>query len=76
MTSRRVLIVEDEMVVQLHLVRIVCELGHEVVVADRCELCAGVFDAQPQGEDGPARRTSAVRSLPTGSLPTGASGLR
>ncbi|MEQ1892072.1 MAG: response regulator [Planctomycetota bacterium] len=31
MTARRVLIVEDEMVVQLHLVRIVSELGHEVV---------------------------------------------
>lgn len=31
MSVRRVLIVEDEMVVQLHLVRIVSELGHEVV---------------------------------------------
>ena len=31
MTARRVLIVEDEMVVQLHLVRIVTELGHEVI---------------------------------------------
>jgi len=31
MTARRVLIVEDEMVVQLHLVRIVSEIGHEVI---------------------------------------------
>ena len=31
MSGRRVLIVEDEMVVQLHLSRIVAELGHEVV---------------------------------------------
>jgi len=31
MKQRRVLIVEDEMVVQLHLSRIVSELGHEVV---------------------------------------------
>jgi len=31
MSTRRVLIVEDEMVVQLHLVRIVSEIGHEVV---------------------------------------------
>jgi PAS domain S-box-containing protein len=31
MSARRVLIVEDEMVVQLHLTRIVAELGHQVV---------------------------------------------
>ena len=31
MSGRRVLVVEDEMVVQLHLTRIVAELGHEVV---------------------------------------------
>ena len=31
MSSRRVLIVEDEMIVQLHLARIVAELGHELV---------------------------------------------
>ena len=39
MKSRRILIVEDEMVVQLHLTRIVEELGHEVVgtAADRDE---------------------------------------
>jgi CheY-like chemotaxis protein len=39
MKSRRILIVEDEMVVQLHLTRIVEELGHEVVgtAADREE---------------------------------------
>src|SRR6185295_8448933 len=30
-TRRKVLIVEDEMIVQLHLARIVAELGHEVV---------------------------------------------
>ncbi len=31
MSARRILIVEDEMVVQLHLSRLVAELGHEVV---------------------------------------------
>jgi PAS domain S-box-containing protein len=31
MSARRVLVVEDEMVVQLHLARIVSELGHDVV---------------------------------------------
>lgn len=39
MKARRILIVEDEMVVQLHLTRIVEELGHEVVgtASDRDE---------------------------------------
>ncbi len=46
MKARRILIVEDEMVVQLHLTRIVEELGHEVVGAasereEALELAAG-----------------------------------
>lgn len=45
MSARRILIVEDEMVVQLHLQRVVAELGHEVVgtamnAAEALELAA------------------------------------
>ena len=50
MKSRRILIVEDEMVVQLHLTRIVEELGHDVVgtAADRDEALELASSEKPE----------------------------
>lgn len=50
MNPRRILIVEDEMVVQLHLTRIVEELGHDVVgtAADRDEALELAAQEKPE----------------------------